>query len=309
VEHQLIDERGLCDLSSNFPSVVCLLLINYVETLPNVAIRSIKQNSDCLIIVGYQDYADIRDLEHQENVYFFRLGPHLTEHQNNSDSRYQDFSTDQFFELVKLKWHLLQMLIRCKFKHVIYTDLDVVWKIDLATEMYQAHLLRPDVLIYIQSFTEEPSNPRLCMGFISFMGTPKVADFLASAESVHISTSREIKRFGDDDAITRAFKDQNFPNFVQELPQSTFPVGSLLNLYSRRQLYPGLYTPRPKLFHANYVIGLDNKIVMLKLFLGKTASRNLGIVFDVKDYLRLTLRRAKHNLGKAYKTLFDSNDQ
>jgi hypothetical protein len=308
MKHQLIDEGGLRDLSPDFPSVVCLLVINYIETLPNVAVGSVLENSDCLIIVGYRDDADIRDLNYQENVYFCRLDPLVSDHQSKSGSLYQDFSTDQFFELVKLKWQLLQLLIRSNFDHIIYTDLDVVWKTDLVAEMYQAHRLRPEVQIYIQSFTEEPSDPRLCMGFISFTSTPKVADFLASAESVHTTFSRKIKRFGDDDAITRVFKDQNFPSFVQELPQSTFPVGSLLNLYSRKQVYPGLYTPRPKLFHANYVIGLENKVVMLRLFLGKSASKNLGIVFGIKDHLRLQLKRTKYYLRSVYKSLFGSND-
>ena len=308
MKHQLIDEDGLLDLSSEYPSVVCLLVINYIETLPNVAIGSVVENSDCLIIVGYLDDADIRDLNYQENVYFYRLEPLLSGRQSNSGARYQDFSTDQFFELVKLKWQLLQVLIRSNFDHVIYTDLDVVWKTNLVTEMYQAHQLRPEVKIFIQSFTEEPSNPRLCMGFISFMSTSKVADFLTSAQSAHKTFSQEVKHFGDDDAITHVFKDQNFPCFVQELPQSTFPVGSLLNLYSRKQVFPGLYTPRPELFHANYVIGLENKVVMLRLFLGKSHSKNLGIVFGVKDHMRLQLKRSKHYFRSIYKSLFRSND-
>jgi hypothetical protein len=308
MKHQLVDESGLRDLSPDSASVVCLLVINYIETLPNVAIGSVVENSDCLIVVGYLDEADIRDLKYQENVYFYRLDPLLSGHQGNSGRLYQDFSTDQFFELVKLKWQLLQVLIRSNFDHIIYTDLDVVWKTDLAAEMYQAHQLRPEVKIYIQSFTEEPSNPRLCMGFISFISTAKVADFLTSAQLAHNTISREVKHFGDDDAITHVFKDQNFPCFVQELPQSTFPVGSLLNLYSRKQAFPGLYTPQPKLFHANYVIGLENKVVLLRLFLGKSHSKNLGIVFGVKDHMRLQLKRSKHYFRSGYKSLFRSND-
>lgn len=294
--HREIDESGLRDLSRDFPTVVCLLVVNYIKTLPNVAINSVLDNSDAPIVVGYCNEEDIRDLCFPESVYFYRVDSSTLGQVGDSTFAYQDFSTDQFFELVKLKWKLFQVLIQSRFEHVIYTDLDVVWRSNLSDEMHRAHKLRSEVQIYIQSFTEDPSKPRLCMGFISFMNTQKTVDFLDSAELAHVEFSRLDKRFGDDDAITHVFKEQNFPSFVQELPQSSFPVGSLLNLYSHKQTYPGLYTPTPKLFHANYVIGLDNKIIMLRLFLGKGGAKKLGIVLAPADYLRFQFRRAKQFL-------------
>jgi len=303
-----VSESQLENISKNFQSVVCLLIVNRIEILPQVALESIFSNSSIPIVIGYVHESDLEGILSRPNLFFFKLSTEQVNVQADSSLEYQDFSTDNFFELVKLKWLLFEKLLGANFEHIIYSDLDVVWLTDLATELYSAHSERPDVQIYIQSFTSEPSTPRLCMGFISFMNSNVVANFFKEAESNHRTFSNESKHFGDDDAITMTYRSQGFPPMLEELPQSTFPVGSMLNLYSRKIMFPGLSTPTAKLFHANYVVGLNNKILLLRLFLGKRKSKSMGIKIKFSDYLFLNLRKIKFVIIRlrAYLRTFDN---
>lgn len=288
-----VTQSDLQNISTDFQSVVCLLIVNRIETLPQLALESIFSHSRLPVVIGYVHESDLSGISSRPNLFFLKLSSKQVEVQVDSGLDYQDFSTDNFFELVKLKWLLFENLLSANFKHVIYSDLDVVWEVDLATEMISFHSERPDVQIFVQSFTSEPSTPRLCMGFISFVDSSTVRSFLEEAESNHRKFSSGNSHFGDDDAITMTYRNRGFPSWLEELPQSTFPVGSMLNLYSRKQVFPGLSAPTPKLFHANYVVGLNNKLFLLALFLGKRKSKKLGLKFKPSQYVFLNLRKIK----------------
>ena len=75
---------------------------------------------------------------------------------------------------------------------------------------------------------------------------------------------------GEDDVITKMYVDLNYPNWIGELPQSSFPVGRMLNLY-RKSSYPGLEMQSPVIFHANFVVGIKNKRLLLRIL-----NRQLG---------------------------------
>jgi hypothetical protein len=294
VIREYVSEDELRNISTNFRTAICLLIVNRIEVLPQLAVESIFSCSPFPVVVGYVHESDLEQIPSRPNLYFFKLSAEQANVQAESGLDYQDFSTDNFFELVKLKWILFRKLMEANFEHIIYSDLDVVWQEDLAAEMYTAHSERPGVHIFVQSFTSEPSTPRLCMGFISFKNSDTVADFFKLAELNHKVFSSGDKHFGDDDAITMTYKDQGYPSLLEELPQSTFPVGSMLDLYTKKKAFPGLSTPIAKLFHANYVVGLENKLILLQLFLGKSNSKRLGLQFQLRYSLLLNLRKIKY---------------
>jgi hypothetical protein len=105
------------------------------------------------------------------------------------------------------------------------------------------------------------------MGFVAFRNSMKAKEFILDCQTRHTKYSIEIGRIGDDDIVTQYYAEKNFPEFILELPQTTFPVGRMLKVFSKNSRFPGLPSPVPYIFHANYVVGLRNKIILMKIFM------------------------------------------
>jgi hypothetical protein len=82
---------------------------------------------------------------------------------------------------------------------------------------------------------------------------------------MHAHMLEENPRSGDDDVITELYRSDHFPQEIQLLPQTTFPVGNLLNLFSKSDEFPGLRPFEPFIFHANFVVGLRKKLLITKI--------------------------------------------
>jgi len=134
------------------------------------------------------------------------------------------------------------------------------------------------------------------MGFVAFRVSPRNKIFIQECAKRHEMESFTRKRIGDDDIVTLKFAEDGFPAAILELPQSTFPVGRMLKLYRRKSIMPGFGSPDPYIFHANYVVGLTNKLILIKLFIRHYSvfDRSLRIGFSL--YLKLTLKRARHSI-------------
>jgi hypothetical protein len=152
--------------------------------------------------------------------------------------------------------------------------------------------------IFIQNFTSSPISPKLCMGFAGFRKTESVKDFLKRASQVHSSELEINSRFGDDDVMTKLYIEDGLPISTQQLPQSTFPVGNLLNLYSSKHIFPGLTPPQPFVFHSNYVVGLRNKRLMSRLFLKNMEISYSSTKLDVRWRFLAFGMRLKLSLSK-----------
>lgn len=285
-------------------SAVCLLIINMIEELPQLAIRSILANTNARIFIGYCRIEDLVDVPRDD-----RITPVLLEHSEQTNlnisvnSVYADFDSEGFYRLVTLKWSLLRKIFGMGYTHVVYSDLDVIWLKDVAGILSKTHSSNNQIECLIQSFTSDPAEPRLCMGLLSVMNTSKVIDFLNDCESLHIRETNRGNYIGDDDIVTYLFRDRGYPNWIRELPQGEFPVGNFLNLYTRKTLFPGLAHPTPAIFHANFVVGLRNKRLLLRVFMSPAQRKILGA--DLGMYWRILLlaKRVRIKVGTLRKSL------
>lgn len=117
-----------------------------------------------------------------------------------------------------------------------------------------------------------------------------ITNFISEAESRHRKEILSNPKVGDDDIVTMLYSEKGFPDWFVELPQSTFPVGNMLNLYIRKSYFPGLSSPKPFIFHANYVVGLQNKRLMTRIFMRDNPPLGLKVNLSLKWRFILVLK-------------------
>ena len=178
-------------------------------------------------------------------------------------------------------------------------DLYVLW-IQNPIPSIQKLLNENDYIIAIQDFTKDVASPNLCMGFVAIKNSPKSFDLLREASILHAHMLAENSKVGDDDVITEMYGMAKWRELFFLLPQATFPVGNLANLFSGRNLYPGLSFSKPFIFHANYVIGNRRKIEFMRLM-----AKRFGISIKIRRldlfrlFVALNLKRLKNRISFA----------
>jgi hypothetical protein len=275
---------------------VCFLVINRMEVLPEISITSAYDRTHAEILLGYLDENDLPALRPDVVVQPLLLENSLSLGLANLTGGYSDFSQDEFYRIVQLKWQLLEKALQLGYDYVIYSDTDVYWNTNPIPEIINVFDNREQVHIQIQSFTDFPSQPKLCMGFVAIRNSPKSSEVLADCKMRHSIHAREYGRIGDDDIVTQYFIDNNCPSSILELPQTTFPVGRMLKLYANQSKFPGLPSPKPYIFHANYVVGLRNKIILMKVFIRNYANNDEAINLSPQQYFILQAQRIRLRL-------------
>ena len=246
---------------------IVFLVINRIEKLPALAISSVLSNSESPIFIGTVRSVDRELLPISERISYIdlsedasRLGIPL------SRGVYESFEKDEFFSLVQLKWALFKKVSEIsKTEFIVYNDIDVFWLRPVLPAIREAFVFSPRVQMMIQHFTWVPGQPQLCMGFVAFRLGTFFDDLIERAAKLHARMLESNPRSGDDDVITELYRSEHFPQEIQLLPQTTFPVGNLLNLYSKRDQFPGLRPFEPYIFHANFVVGLRRKLLITKI--------------------------------------------
>ena len=149
---------------------------------------------------------------------------------------------------------------------VIYSDLDVFWFRDASIAISEALEVMPSVDILIQNFSSDPYNSQLCMGFVAFRNVPRTHEILLTCSELHKKLLKSSPRTGDDEVMTTFYKLNDYPSYIFQLPQSTFPVGNMINNYAKKKIFPGLNPFSPYIFHANFVVGLHKKLLIALIF-------------------------------------------
>jgi hypothetical protein len=186
-------------------------------------------------------------------------------------------------------------MLNSNFDFVIYSDLDVVWSLDAYTEIELGFERRPDISIQIQSFSRSISEPKLCMGFVAFRNDTISQEFIKVGGRRHGVELMRSPRIGDDDVATMLYIEASYPKWLIELPQTTFPVGASINLFRGRGAFPGLRAQEPFIFHANFAVGLNNKILLMKTFLLKEQREKYNSRFSPKEFLVIFAKRVKND--------------
>lgn len=252
---------------SDSKCAVVFLVINKIQDLPVLAINSILQNSDSPIFIGTVREQDRESLPKNRRITFIDLSTDASEMGISiGTGNYESFKKDVFFSLVQLKWALLKHVSAtsdCEF--LIYNDIDVFWLRPVLPDLLFAFEQSPTTQVMIQHFTWMPGKPQLCMGFVAFRMGAYFDSLVSEASDLHAQMLNTNPRSGDDDVITELYRRENFPVEIQLLSQTTFPVGNLLNLFSKRDQFPGLQPFPPYIFHANFVVGLQKKLLITRI--------------------------------------------
>lgn len=277
-------------------STVCFLVINRIQELPNISIQSVLDSTNSQIHIGYLNKQDTTGLPESERIRYIPLENNNKEADKIDSGVYQDFSTDSFYRIVQYKWQLITKVLSLGYKFVIYSDTDIYWNLNPVPELERTFELRPKSHILIQSFTDELSDPKLCMGFVAFRNSVTVQEFIEKCALRHGELASQNPRVGDDDVVTLMYRELDFPNWLTELPQTTFPVGRMLKLYRRSSLMPGFSSPTPFIFHANYVVGLQNKRLLIKLFIRNYSIRDRKHNLGIRFWIILNVKRLRHTV-------------
>ena len=272
-------------------TAICFLVINKMKELPEIVIKSAFEASNEDIYVGYLRLDDLPALPKSERIKFFMLEP--LGFDSDSEFEYQTFADKSFYQIVQYKWTLLVHVLSLDYDFVIYSDTDVYWNLDPIAEIESVFEILPKINVQIQSFTDSLISPRLCMGFVAFRKSKEVLEFINLCRERHTSMSKEHDKVGDDDVVTALYKELGRPDWLIELPQTTFPVGRMLKLYALNSIYPGLGSPTPFIFHANYVVGLKNKILLLKLFISKYSVNSGAMRMTRRSQIILLLKHLR----------------
>jgi len=267
-----------------------------MEVLPKISITSAYDRTRAEILLGFLDESDLPVLRPDVVVQPLLLENSSILGLDSLTGGYSDFSQDEFYRIVQLKWQLLERALQLGYDYVIYSDTDVYWNINPIPEIINVFDNREQVHIQIQSFTDLPSQPKLCMGFVAIRNSRTSTKILADCKKRHSVYALENGRIGDDDIVTQYFIENKFPSSILELPQTTFPVGRMLKLYANQSKFPGLPSPKPFIFHANYVVGLRNKIILMKVFIRNYANTDEAINLNPQQYFILQAQRIRLRL-------------
>jgi len=282
--------------------LVCLLVVNKIEDLPVIAVQSILEFSESDILIGYIDERDLQKLPKSSRISLVNLQSQNSQigNETSQPKYYSDWNDQNFYEIIKLKWELLIYALSLNYSFIIYSDIDVIWLSD-AAQVIQATFKKRDYLnLQIQSFTYASSSPKLCMGFIALRSNEYSEQILLQAKKRHWAEAKNNPRVGDDEIITLLYEELGYPYQFLELPQFRFPVGEGLNLLKKSR-FPGLNMPTPYIFHANYVVGLRNKRLLLRLALSRKLRRKFKVRMSIYWIFVLVLKQVLNitRIGKS----------
>jgi hypothetical protein len=278
---------------------ICLLIVNKIPEMPRISIASILDTTNEPIHIGYVDKSDVQEFESNPRISLLDLSAEYERLDFAlNDKNYTGWANNDFFKIVQLKWVLLKRIMDKGFTFVVYSDLDVIWQLNAYQEVKECFGTRHDISIQIQSFSRSLSDPKLCMGFVAFRNDEKSRQFIERGASRHKIELLVNPRIGDDDIATILYQELEYPSWLCELPQTTFPVGVSLNLFRGKAVFPGLVAQEPFIFHANFVVGLENKVLLMKRFLSRKKRKQYNAQFTPTELILFISKALKYYLTR-----------
>jgi hypothetical protein len=233
--------------------------------MSDIALRSILAHSNATIYIGHVHSADILDLPSDPRILYVNLDE-FSESEVTAPSldTYSDYSTNEFYKIVMHKWRLFDKVFEMsQASFLLYVDLDVIWFSDVYKYVTQSFSKFDAIDVLIQDATDEIFEPALCMGVLALRRTNFTYSLINKCAEMHREKMLQNSKIGDDTVITEFFEmGANREKFLL-LPQKTFPVGNLASAFYRFGIFPGLQSPFPYIFHANYVVGVKRKVLLM----------------------------------------------
>lgn len=183
---------------------------------------------------------------------------------NAPHDRYFDFGSAEFGRFTFYKWLAIKRALTAGIQHVIYSDVDVVWRRNPVST------LRAIAGLYDVAMTTE-GDPRFppifCTGLMSFRNSRFSHDLLEFMIRLHADVARSEPHLNDQELFNRVVAEtpQMLGN-IFPLPELVFANGLAAGLMTGSAAVAGIQTGRadPMVFHANWTIGIENKKKMLQ---------------------------------------------
>lgn len=230
-----------------------------------LSIESTLLTTDSKIIVGYLSERDLLNLPQSSRISTLNLSS-VAEEMGVPIyfTDYQSYTTEDFFKIVKLKWPLIEMILReHPLADIVYTDVDVIWLNNPIPELLKMKNVFPEMSIAIQNNSFSPSSIGLCMGFVFFVNSRATIKIVEKCRFEHIEMYNHNPKVGDDAVMTQVYITSKLDSQVKILSQATFPTGNLAVLAGKNRIFPGISNPPLYIFHANYVVGEKKKILLM----------------------------------------------
>lgn len=172
---------------------------------------------------------------------------------------YHDYDSKAFNAFVAYKFNMLLGLLEAGVELAVYVDVDIGFRRD-PTSYLEAVAGQYGMAFQTESLPVFP--PQLCTGFMSWKGSDRARGFLRNM----IKVSDKNKAVAHDQTIMNGVLAQN-PGLLRDmflLPEALFPNGMH---HDQGRAPPLDYVVRglePFIFHANFTVGVENKIRLLK---------------------------------------------
>ncbi|MEI6330990.1 MAG: putative nucleotide-diphospho-sugar transferase [Pseudanabaena sp. ELA645] len=182
-----------------------------------------------------------------------------------NNTNYHDIGTDDFGKFTIYKWIIIKNLLNQGIQNVIYTDVDIAWRIN-PIELLQK--INKNYDLAIQTEGEAYFPPHFCTGFMSFSNTAFSRQLLDSLIELQIEVSAIDPTFHDQFVFnTLVDRNVDLVNNIFPLSEILFANGLAAKLMTTSD--PALeqiqkVQPKPMVFHANCTVGLENKKKMLQ---------------------------------------------
>jgi hypothetical protein len=173
---------------------------------------------------------------------------------------YHEFGTEAFHRFTTSKWPAIRFLLESGFRRVTYTDVDIAWMRD-PMPLLRAALQTFDIAIQTEGVASFP--PVYCTGFMSFRNSDFTIELLEKLEKSYPEIAKNEPNAGDQSMFNAIIaRSEGSIHHVYGLGEQQFANGLMadaLDVYDGR--LPKL---NAMIFHANWVVGLENKRLLLE---------------------------------------------
>jgi hypothetical protein len=241
------------------PKVMCLcLMLHGVDMVPlfRNSLRSLRAHCpdlDVVLFVSETSATAYVDLCRQFGVDLRVFAAHAS----SGAQGYANYGTGEFNYVMRYKFLAIRTLLGEGYKQVVFADVDIAYLGD-----FRSHLLRAAALygLGVQSSCQPYFPNSCCLGFMYF--TQRSASMAADLEAMVI---RDAATGNDEDLFNREMnRNKALVRETYVMPESLFVTGNGYMLLRDDAPFDTVSKAKPFMFHANYVVGLERKVALLR---------------------------------------------
>ena len=244
---------------NKFQSKYCVVYLVFGDELLAIfensllTLRYCGVTLDVVVYYGGNQYKEIELIAKKYQISVKILG----DKDGDKSVKYSQIGTIGFNEATAYKWSIIIDAIESKYDGVIYTDCDIVFLgrfdkyIQKISKLYEGAL---------QTESQNAFPPIYCTGFMYFSKESK--EFLSHLYQYNLKNLH----IGNDQDIFNEYVLIN-PELVRELwslPESQFQNGLFWKTHIEVDDDMNMGELKPYMYHANFIKGIEKKIVMLK---------------------------------------------